>query len=121
MKLLFHAAGFAFNARRAFWCVACNCTPCPTGAHERALLLAAQLGVDHKTVVAVRDDLHATEEIPQAPRTTGADGKSRPATRPRLASLDFGAESGEAVSRAAKAASIARAPGLRSGAMGLRK
>jgi hypothetical protein len=43
---------------------------------------AAAVGVDHKTVAAVREDLEATGEIPQLERTEGADGKARPATRP---------------------------------------
>jgi hypothetical protein len=40
--------------------------------------IAAALGVDHKTVGAVRTDMHATGEIPQLTHTEGADGKTRP-------------------------------------------
>ena len=35
------------------------------------------LGVDHKTVASVRDDLHSTGEIPQFDKTIGLDGKVR--------------------------------------------
>ncbi len=38
---------------------------------------AKMLGVDHKTVGSVRDDLHATGEIPQFDKTIGLDGKCR--------------------------------------------
>jgi hypothetical protein len=44
--------------------------------------VAAEVGVDHKTVATVRENLEATGEIPQLERTEGADGKSRPASRP---------------------------------------
>lgn len=37
--------------------------------------------VDHKTVGAVRERLVTTGEIPHLDKTTGADGKARPATR----------------------------------------
>lgn len=39
--------------------------------------VAAGLGVDHKTVQAVRNDSEATGEIPQLSKTVGADGKER--------------------------------------------
>ncbi len=45
-------------------------------------LLAKQLGVHHATVAAVRSSLEETGQIIQLERTIGADGKSRPATRP---------------------------------------
>ena len=41
---------------------------------------AKMLGVDHKTVASVRDDLHSTGEIPQFDRTVGLDGKCRSVT-----------------------------------------
>jgi len=43
--------------------------------------IAAQVGVDHKTVSDKRGELEATGEFPQLTRTTGMDGKERPATR----------------------------------------
>jgi len=43
---------------------------------------AKSLGVDDKTVGAVRRNLQSTAEIPQFDRTVGADGKERPASRP---------------------------------------
>lgn len=49
---------------------------------------ARQLGVDHKTIAAVRDELQATGEIPQLAKTVGADGKERPAQRRDPAPLD---------------------------------
>jgi 16S rRNA G966 N2-methylase RsmD len=44
--------------------------------------VAKALGVDHHTVASVRLELEPTGEIPQFTRTTGLDGKARPATRP---------------------------------------
>lgn len=44
--------------------------------------IAAMVGVDHKTVSAVRDRLISTGEIPQLAETTGRDGKDRPARKP---------------------------------------
>lgn len=44
--------------------------------------VAKGLGVDDKTVGAVRRRLEGTAEIPQLDRTVGADGKERPSTRP---------------------------------------
>jgi len=43
--------------------------------------LAKALGVDHHTVASVRSEVHATGEITQFERTTGLDGKTRPASR----------------------------------------
>jgi N6-adenosine-specific RNA methylase IME4/ParB-like chromosome segregation protein Spo0J len=43
--------------------------------------IAADLGIDHKTVAFVRRTGEATGEIPQLSRTVGADGKTRPARR----------------------------------------
>ncbi len=45
--------------------------------------IAKDVGVDHKTVAKVRTELEATGEIPQLEKTTGADGKARPARRER--------------------------------------
>jgi len=46
--------------------------------------VAAQVGVDHKTVGTVRTQCEATGEIPQLKKTVGADGKSR--SKPQKAS-----------------------------------
>ena len=43
--------------------------------------IAGMAKVDHKTVAAVRQKAEATGEIPQLTKTTGADGKARPAKR----------------------------------------
>ncbi|RVD15418.1 MAG: S-adenosylmethionine-binding protein [Mesorhizobium sp.] len=43
--------------------------------------IAAMLGVDHKTVSAVRGKLVGTGEIPQFDETTGRDGRDRPASK----------------------------------------
>jgi hypothetical protein len=43
--------------------------------------VAKTIGVDHKTVAAVRADAERTGEIPQLNTTTGTDGKSRPAKK----------------------------------------
>lgn len=43
--------------------------------------IAAQVGIDHKTVAAVRKEGEAAGEIPQLAATTGKDGKKRPARR----------------------------------------
>ena len=51
-----------------------NCRNSPDWADRR---IAEELGVDHKTVGAVRDDLEATGEIPQLDRMVGKDGKAR--------------------------------------------
>jgi len=40
--------------------------------------VAAEVGVDHKTVAAVRAEQESTGEIPQLDETVGADGKARP-------------------------------------------
>jgi ParB-like chromosome segregation protein Spo0J len=48
--------------------------------------IATGLGVDHKTVASVREDLVATGEIPQLEKTTGKDGKARLASKPKTAS-----------------------------------
>jgi hypothetical protein len=42
--------------------------------------VAADLGVDHKTVGSVKADLQATGEIPQLDKTVGRDGRSRTST-----------------------------------------
>src|SRR5262249_2770304 len=41
--------------------------------------IGRELGVDHKTVGAVRAGLDSTGEIPQLEKTVGDDGKARPA------------------------------------------
>jgi hypothetical protein len=41
--------------------------------------IGRELGVDHKTVAAVRADLGSTGEIPQLAKTVGDDDKARPA------------------------------------------
>jgi N6-adenosine-specific RNA methylase IME4 len=46
--------------------------------------IAAELGVDDKTVGAVRRELESTSEIPKLDRTVGADGKARTARRPAV-------------------------------------
>jgi hypothetical protein len=46
--------------------------------------IAQALGVDGKTVGAVRHDLEATSEIPKLDRLIGADEKARPARQPRV-------------------------------------
>jgi len=43
---------------------------------------ARRTGASDKTVTSIRRDLESTAEIPQLDRTTGSDGKSRPASRP---------------------------------------
>jgi hypothetical protein len=50
----------------------------PDWANRR---IGRELGVDHKTVAAARVALGATGEIPQFEKTTGKDGKARPARR----------------------------------------
>src|SRR6266851_3877582 len=45
--------------------------------------IAREIGVDGKTVGAVRAKLESTSEIPKLGRLVGADGKERPARRPR--------------------------------------
>ncbi|MGH6691134.1 MAG: hypothetical protein ACREF4_10725 [Gammaproteobacteria bacterium] len=51
----------------------------PKWANNR---IARELGVESKTVAAVRSRLEATSEIPKFARLLGADGKERPTTRP---------------------------------------
>jgi ParB-like chromosome segregation protein Spo0J len=45
--------------------------------------IGRELGVDHKTVGAVRADLGSTGEIPQLEKTLGGDDKARPAKQSR--------------------------------------
>jgi ParB-like chromosome segregation protein Spo0J len=45
--------------------------------------IADELGVDGKTVGAVREDLESTSEIPRLDRLVGKDGKTRPRKQPR--------------------------------------
>jgi hypothetical protein len=51
--------------------------------------IADQVKVDHKTVGAVRSEKEATGEIPQLGKTTGRDGKARPAKKPKKKSKRF--------------------------------
>ena len=46
--------------------------------------VAKTTGTSDKTVASVRTALEATAEIPQLKKTTGADGKARPAKKPVL-------------------------------------
>lgn len=52
--------------------------------------IAAGLGVNHETVGSARERLEATGEIRQLDHTIGADGKSRPAQRPKVSAVDYG-------------------------------
>lgn len=45
--------------------------------------IAEDLGVDHKTVAAIRSDLEAGGEIPHLKILTGSDGKQYPCTCPK--------------------------------------
>jgi len=56
------------------------------------LAIAKTAKVSDKTVSAVRAKLEATSEIPKLEKTTGADGKARPAKRKRRSLDDFEAE-----------------------------
>jgi N6-adenosine-specific RNA methylase IME4/ParB-like chromosome segregation protein Spo0J len=62
--------------------------------------IAAELGVDDKTVGTVRRNLESTAEIPQLEKTLGTDGKSRPTTRPAVVR-------GVSLARAARVADMA--------------
>jgi len=44
-------------------------------------LVAKATGIDHKTVAAIRAESEATGEIPHLEKTTGTDGRARPAHR----------------------------------------
>jgi hypothetical protein len=46
--------------------------------------IAAEAGVDHKTVAKVRAKMESTGEIPQLKKTTGKDGRVRARPVPRL-------------------------------------
>ena len=75
-----------------------NLTPEQRNRHMKQLLgfdplqsdrvIAAQVGVDHKTVGIARKQMESTGEIPQFKKRTGKDGKSRrqPAPKPWSAS-----------------------------------
>jgi ParB-like chromosome segregation protein Spo0J len=58
----------------------------PEWANNR---IAEELGVDGKTVGAVRDDLEATSEIPKLDRLVGKDGKARPTRQSSRQSADL--------------------------------
>jgi hypothetical protein len=63
--------------------------------------IAAGLGVDDATVGDARRRLEATAGIPQLRKTVGADGKARPAQRPKIAAINFGADGSRAIKSAA--------------------
>jgi hypothetical protein len=46
--------------------------------------VAQAVGVAHKTIAAVRRGLESTGEIPQLEKTTGKDGRDRPAGKPKV-------------------------------------
>jgi hypothetical protein len=50
--------------------------------------IAKQVKADHKTVSSERKKLEATGELPQLDKTTGADGKARPAKKKRHRDVD---------------------------------
>ena len=52
--------------------------------------VAKQTTADDKTVAKVRRKLEATSEIPRLEKTTGRDGRSRPATTSRAPSQKAG-------------------------------
>ena len=52
--------------------------------------VAKQTMADDKTVAKVRRKLEATSEFPRLEKTTGRDGRSRPATTSRAPSQKFG-------------------------------
>jgi hypothetical protein len=61
--------------------------------------IAKTVGVDDKTVASVRRDLESTAAIPQLEKTTGRDGKARPARKKKqaertLADFKGGVENG---------------------------
>lgn len=59
--------------------------------------IARRCGIDHKTVEAIRAELEGTGEIPQSDTRTGADGKTRPATRSKKASRATSSSNGSGV------------------------
>jgi hypothetical protein len=59
--------------------------------------IARQIGCDDKTVAAVRANLEGTAEIPQLEKTTGVDGKARPAKRQSTEKPDLPMEDEPAV------------------------
>jgi ParB-like nuclease domain len=50
--------------------------------------IARQAKADHKSVARVRDRLQSTGEVPQLDKTTGADGKARPAKKKKRRDVD---------------------------------
>ena len=56
----------------------------PNWANNR---IAQELGVDSKTVAAIREKLEATSEIPKFDRLIGTDGKERPVKQNRKPSI----------------------------------
>ena len=65
--------------------------------------IATALGVSDTTVGTVRRELESISQIGKLKTTIGADGKSRPAKRPKIVSLDFGTDGAKATTTAAKA------------------
>jgi MT-A70 len=65
--------------------------------------IAIALGVSDTTVGTVRSELESTSQIGKLETTIGADGKSRPTKRPKIAALDFGTDGAKATTTAAKA------------------
>ena len=59
--------------------------------------VAKQTMADDKTVAKVRRKLEATSEIPRLEKTTGRDGRSRPATTSRAPSQKAGGIAGRTV------------------------
>jgi ParB-like chromosome segregation protein Spo0J len=63
--------------------------------------IAQALGVSDTTVGTVRKELESTSQIGKLETTVGADGKARPAKRPKIVALDFGADGVKATTGAA--------------------
>ena len=95
-------------ALRALVLIACIPTFVAAGrraleAHRRGVRLAGRTTVakqtiaDDKTVAKVRRKLEATSEIPRLEKTTGRDGRSRPATTSRAPSQKAGGIAGRTV------------------------
>ena len=60
--------------------------------------VAAELGVDHKTVGSVRDEVQSIGEIPQSNRVERKGGGTYPSTRsPRITRIQLGADADDAV------------------------
>ena len=64
--------------------------------------IAEALGVSDTTVGTVRSELEATSQIGKLETTIGADGKARPAKRPKIVSLNLGEDGAKATTVAAQ-------------------